>query len=77
MLGTAHYLSPEQAQGLEVAEPSDLYSIGVILYEALTGQVPFDGDSAVTIALKQVSEQPRPPSELNPNVTPGARTPSC
>ena len=42
----------------------------MILYEALTGQVPFDGDSAVTIALKQVSEQPRPPSELNPNVTP-------
>ena len=70
VLGTAHYLSPEQAQGLEVAEPSDIYSIGVILYEALTGQVPFDGDSAVTIALKQVSEQPRPPSELNPNVSP-------
>ena len=70
VLGTAHYLSPEQAQGLEVDAPSDLYSVGVILYEALTGQVPFDGDSAVTIALKQVSEQPRPPSQLNPNVTP-------
>ena len=70
VLGTAHYLSPEQAQGLEVKESSDVYSTGVILYEALTGKVPFDGDSAVTIALKQVSERPRPPSELNPNVSP-------
>lgn len=69
VLGTAHYLSPEQAQGLEVNSSSDLYSIGVVLYEALTGKVPFDGDSAVTIALKQVSEQPRPPSELNSNVS--------
>ncbi|MEO8092219.1 MAG: Stk1 family PASTA domain-containing Ser/Thr kinase [bacterium] len=70
VLGTAHYLSPEQAQGLDVTSSSDLYSVGVILYEALTGRVPFDGDSAVTIALKQVSEQPRPPSELNSSVTP-------
>jgi len=69
VLGTAHYLSPEQAQGLEVTASSDLYSIGVVLYEALTGQVPFEGDSAVTIALKQVSERPRVPSEINPNVT--------
>jgi eukaryotic-like serine/threonine-protein kinase len=70
VLGTAHYLSPEQAQGLDVTHSSDLYSIGVLLYEALTGQVPFEGDSAVTIALRQVSEQARPPSGLNPNVTP-------
>jgi eukaryotic-like serine/threonine-protein kinase len=70
VLGTAHYLSPEQAQGQDVGAPSDIYSIGVILYEALTGRVPFDGDSAVTIALKQVSEQPRKPSDLNPNVSP-------
>ena len=69
MLGTAHYLSPEQAQGLEVTASSDLYSIGVILYEALTGRVPFEGDTAVTIALKQVSERPSAPSELNPKVT--------
>jgi beta-lactam-binding protein with PASTA domain/tRNA A-37 threonylcarbamoyl transferase component Bud32 len=69
VLGTAHYLSPEQAQGLDVTASSDIYSIGVILYEALTGRIPFEGDSAVTIALKQVSEQPRPPSELNPNVS--------
>jgi serine/threonine-protein kinase len=69
VLGTAHYLSPEQAQGLPVTPASDLYSIGVILYEALTGRVPFEGDSAVSVALKQVSEQPRPPSELNPEIS--------
>jgi serine/threonine-protein kinase len=69
VMGTAQYLSPEQAQGLEVTSASDLYSIGVILYEALTRQVPFEADSAVAIALKQVSERPRPPSELNPEVS--------
>ena len=70
VLGTAQYLSPEQAQGLEVTATSDLYSIGVILYEALTGRVPFDADTPVAVALKQVSEQPRPPSQLNPQVSP-------
>jgi eukaryotic-like serine/threonine-protein kinase len=70
VLGTAQYLSPEQAQGMETTAASDLYSIGVMLYEALTGRVPFEGDSPVAVALKQVSEQPRPPSELNPNVSP-------
>jgi beta-lactam-binding protein with PASTA domain/predicted Ser/Thr protein kinase len=68
VLGTAQYLSPEQAQGLPVTAASDLYSIGAMLYEALTGQVPFDADSPVAVALKQVSEPPRPPSELNPQV---------
>jgi eukaryotic-like serine/threonine-protein kinase len=68
VMGTAQYLSPEQAQGLEVTAASDLYSVGVILYEALTGRVPFEADSAVAVALKQVSEVPRPPSELNPAV---------
>src|SRR5688500_5692266 len=70
VLGTAQYLSPEQAQGLEVGAPSDLYSVGVILYEGLTGRLPFDGDSPVTIALKQISEQAQPPSRVNPKVTP-------
>jgi serine/threonine-protein kinase len=69
VLGTAQYLSPEQAQGLPVTAASDIYSIGVLLYEALTGQVPFEADSPVTVALKQVSERPRPPSELNPAVS--------
>jgi eukaryotic-like serine/threonine-protein kinase len=69
VLGTAQYLSPEQAQGLPVTAASDIYSVGVMLYEALTGTVPFDADSPVTVALKQVSERPRPPSELNPEVS--------
>ena len=70
IMGTAQYLSPEQAQGHAVSAQSDLYSVGIILYEMLTGRVPFDGDSAVAIALKQVSEPPMPPSALNPAVTP-------
>ena len=70
VLGTAQYLSPEQAQGLPVTAASDLYSIGAMLYEALTGRVPFDADTPVAVALKQVSAQPRPPSQLNPKVTP-------
>src|SRR5436190_11691444 len=69
VLGTAQYLSPEQAQGLPVTAASDIYSIGVMLYESLTGRVPFDGDSPVTVALKQVSERPRAPSELKPQVS--------
>jgi eukaryotic-like serine/threonine-protein kinase len=70
IMGTAQYLSPEQAQGQAVSAASDLYSIGIILYEMLTGRVPFDGESAVTIALRQVNEAPVPPSAYNPAVTP-------
>ncbi len=70
VMGTAHYLSPEQAQGLEVTAASDLYSVGVILYEALTRRVPFEGESAVAVALKQVSQAPQRPSSLNPAVSP-------
>ncbi len=69
IMGTAQYLSPEQAQGHAVGARSDLYSIGVILYELLTGRVPFNADSAVTVALKQVSETPTPPSRINTKVT--------
>jgi eukaryotic-like serine/threonine-protein kinase len=71
IMGTAQYLSPEQAQGHPVTGASDLYSIGVMLYELLTGSVPFDGETAVAIAYQQVSAQPRPPSELNPALPPG------
>jgi len=70
VMGTPHYLSPEQAQGQAVTAVSDLYSIGVILYEALAGQVPFEADSAVAIAMKQVSHTPQRPSSVNPNVSP-------
>ncbi len=70
VMGTAQYLSPEQAQGFAVSSASDLYSVGVILYELLTGVVPFEGESAVAIAYKQVSAAPRPASELNPAIPP-------
>jgi beta-lactam-binding protein with PASTA domain/predicted Ser/Thr protein kinase len=70
IMGTAQYLSPEQAQGHAVTARSDLYSIGIVLYEMLTGRVPFQAEAAVTIALKQVSEAPVPPSQINPAVTP-------
>jgi serine/threonine-protein kinase len=69
-MGTAQYLSPEQAQGHAVSQSSDLYSIGVILFELLTGHVPFDAESAVTIALKHVSEAPPAPSMFDPSVPP-------
>jgi serine/threonine-protein kinase len=68
IMGTAQYLSPEQAQGHAVSAPSDLYSVGIVLYEMLTGRVPFDGESPVSIALKHVSAAPVPPSEINPEV---------
>ena len=70
IMGTAQYLSPEQAQGHAVSAASDIYSIGIMLYELLTGRVPFDGESAVTIALKQVNERATPPSAYNPAVSP-------
>ena len=70
VMGTPHYLSPEQAQGEEVTPVSDLYSIGVILYEALAGRVPFEGESAVAVAMKQVSQAPQRPSSINPDVSP-------
>jgi len=70
VMGTPHYLSPEQAQGMDVTAVSDLYSVGVMLYEALTGRVPFEADSAVAIAMKQVSQTPQRPSSINPQVSP-------
>jgi eukaryotic-like serine/threonine-protein kinase len=70
IMGTAQYLSPEQAQGRPVTEASDLYSIGVVLFEMLTGKAPFDGDSAVAVALKHVNQPAPSPRELVPAVPP-------
>jgi serine/threonine-protein kinase len=70
VLGTAAYLSPEQAQGQTVDARSDLYSLGVVLYEMLAGRPPFTGDSAMAVAYKHVQETPPPPSSLNHDVPP-------
>ena len=70
IIGTAQYLSPEQARGAPVDQRSDLYSMGIVLYEMLTGQVPFTGESPVEIAMKHLSDPPRPPSLLRPDIPP-------
>ena len=68
VLGTAHYVSPEQTRGQELGPTTDIYSLGIVMYECATGRVPFDGDDAISVALKQVNELPVPPSQLNPGV---------
>jgi beta-lactam-binding protein with PASTA domain len=68
IVGTAQYLSPEQARGAPVDPRSDLYSLGIVLYEMLTGTVPFSGDTPVEIAMKHLSQVPEPPSELRKEV---------
>jgi eukaryotic-like serine/threonine-protein kinase len=68
IMGTAQYLSPEQARGAPVTASSDLYSVGIVLYEMLTGKVPFSGDSAIEIAMKHLNEVPRPPSKTRPEI---------
>jgi beta-lactam-binding protein with PASTA domain/tRNA A-37 threonylcarbamoyl transferase component Bud32 len=68
IIGTAQYLSPEQARGASVDQRSDLYSVGIVLYEMLTGSVPFTGDTPVEIAMKHISAVPQPPSAARPSV---------
>jgi beta-lactam-binding protein with PASTA domain/tRNA A-37 threonylcarbamoyl transferase component Bud32 len=68
IMGTAQYLSPEQARGAPVTASSDLYSVGIVLYEMLTGKVPFSGDSAIEIAMKHLNEVPKPPSKVRPEI---------
>jgi eukaryotic-like serine/threonine-protein kinase len=70
IVGTAQYLSPEQARGGEVDPRSDLYSLGIVLYELLTGKTPFDGETPVEIAMKHLSTAPKPPSKLRPDIPP-------
>jgi eukaryotic-like serine/threonine-protein kinase len=71
IIGTAQYLSPEQARGAPVDQRSDIYSVGVLLYELLTGSVPFTGDTPVEIAMKHLSAVPEPPSKKRPEVPRG------
>ncbi len=70
VMGSVHYFSPEQAQGQTATVSSDLYSVGVVLYEMLTGLVPFDGETPVSIAMQHVQARPRPPREINPDISP-------
>ncbi|NLC32746.1 MAG: Stk1 family PASTA domain-containing Ser/Thr kinase [Clostridiales bacterium] len=70
VMGTVHYFSPEQAQGETATVSSDLYSVGIVLYEMLTGTVPFDGDTPVAIALQHIQAKPKPLRELNPDISP-------
>ena len=69
MIGTPEYMSPEQVEGKEVDERTDIYSLGIILYEMLTGRVPFEGDTPFTIGVKHKSEMPRDPGELNGQIS--------
>ncbi|NOR15113.1 MAG: protein kinase, partial [Candidatus Aminicenantes bacterium] len=68
MIGTPEYMSPEQVEGKDVDQHSDIYSLGIILYEMLTGRVPFEGDTPFSIGVKQKSETPEPPQKYNPRI---------
>jgi len=70
-IGSVHYISPEQARGEQTDERTDIYSVGVIMYELLTGQVPFDGDTPVSIAIKQMQQEPALPTSINPSIPVG------
>ncbi|MDD6312061.1 MAG: Stk1 family PASTA domain-containing Ser/Thr kinase [Firmicutes bacterium] len=70
-MGTVYYISPEQASGKPTGHYTDIYSVGIMLYEMVTGKLPFDGDTPVTIAMKQIKEQPVPPSQIDSSVPKG------
>lgn len=69
IVGSVHYLSPEQAKGIQSNERSDIYSLGIVLYELLTGKVPYDGETPIAIALKHLQQDPEPPGRLNPRIS--------
>ena len=69
VLGSVHYIAPEQAQGEDIDERTDIYSLGITLYEMLTGRVPFDADTTVSVALKHIQDEMIPPRDVNPEVS--------
>jgi len=70
-IGSVHYISPEQARGDNIDEKADLYSVGVMMYEMLTGKLPFDGGNAVSVALMHMNNEPEAPRKINPNIPVG------
>ena len=70
-IGSVHYIAPEQARGDLTDEKSDIYSVGVMLYEMLTGQLPFEADNAVSVAIMQLHADPKPPRDINPSIPEG------
>lgn len=73
-IGTVHYFSPEQARGGFIDEKSDLYSLGIVLYELLTGKLPFEGESPVAVALKHIQDEPEEPISINPGIPKGVNS---
>src|SRR5258708_418738 len=69
-LGTVHYFAPEQAQGEIVSPAADVYSLGIVMYEMLTGRLPFEGDNPVAVAMQHIQDPPTPPRQLNPTIPP-------
>jgi serine/threonine protein kinase len=69
-VGTVQYFPPEQAQGEIVTPAADVYSLGIVMYETLTGRTPFDGDNPVAVAMQHIQDPPTPPRQLNPNILP-------
>ena len=70
-IGSVHYIAPEQARGGYINDKADIYSVGVMLYEMLTGQLPFVADNAVSVAIMQMQAEPTPPSRINPSIPKG------
>jgi serine/threonine protein kinase len=69
-LGTVQYYAPEQAQGEIVSPAADVYALGIVMYEMLTGRTPFDGDTPVAVAMQHIQDEPTPPGRFNPNIPP-------
>lgn len=70
-VGSAHYLSPEQARGGYTDHRSDIYSLGVVMYELFTGSLPFDAEESIAVVMQHINDEPKRPSEVNPDITPG------